>query len=211
MPIVLTQTDTAAACTQDACGNAAIQFEFSAKQATAGGTAGVTAVSLTQNTLNLERSTIFFQSADGEPNSTSWEAGAWTFRLEVTTANKNLGWGPVGGSSNNGVGIGSMTPGCVCTDVWDFSLNGVDLSTTGVKTQTFTTVGNSARSASDRIWIVYGIHNETTMQQAWAYKPSQNIDTPVNQGSSDDVTARLVDFQMSISQPILEPTLVVAY
>ena len=184
MPITLVQTDIAASCAAAACGNAALNGATSAKEAKAGGTAGTTAVSLTQDGANGVRSTIFFQSASDEPNSANWEAGSWTCRLEVTTANMNLGWGAVGGSSADAVGIGSMTPGCVCTDVWDQSLNGVDLGTTGVKTRTFTTVGNSNRSATDRIWIVYGIHNETSKTQAWAYKPSQNIDTPVNQGAS---------------------------
>ena len=207
MVIILTETDTSSDDvfnSTDGCGLGAVTNSVtSSKEATNGGTAGVTAISITLDAVQANIDTIEFESAAGEPNSTSWESGTWTIRIEITTANMNItGWGAKA-CRRNSAGVPQEGLGSVA-GVGDFA-------TVGVKTATITGSASVGAAATDQIGIMVTPTNNTAKTQAFAYKPSQNIDTPVNQGSSDDVTARLVDFQRSINQPILTPVAVISY
>lgn len=206
MPLVLRETDTASDDPFDASGGCSSGFAdnstTSSKQATSGGTAGVTAVSLTLDAQNANLDTIQFESAAGEPNSTAWESGTWTVRIEITTSNKNItGW-DVAICRRNSAGVPQERLG-----------NGIGVggfASTGVKTAIFT--GNAAvgELATDQIGITIAPLNSTTMTQTFGYKPSQNIDTPVNQGvAGGDGT----DFPWQVfhSQPILTPVAVISY
>ena len=179
MPIILTETDTAAddcTTTQIACSGFAASGDQSRKKATAGGTAGTTAVTLATGGTDFIRTQIGFQSANDEPNSTSWESGNWVVRVEVTTSNMNVTWentyvcritGPTGGcaASNS---VGSLTS------------QGTSLGTTGVKTHTVSGAAQAGAAATDEMAIMLAT-DDNGMVQSWAFKPSQNIDTPVNQ------------------------------
>ena len=207
MPITLTETDAASNDPFDASDGCSAGIGANAitssKQATSGGTAGVTAVFVTQDAENARKDSIQFESAAGEPNSTAWESGTWTVRIEITTANKNItGWGVVvcrrnsAGVPQESLGENLSAPG--------------DFTTTGVKTATIT--GNAAvgEVATDQMGITIAPSNSTTMLQGFAYKPSQNIDTPVNQGvAGGDGTD--FPFGMFIQGPVQTPIAVIAY
>ena len=209
MPIVLTETDTNSG---HICGVAflvcadvlAYYTDKLNKEAAEGATAGVTAFTVSHGNVADLRAPFAFTSPASVPNSTAWESGNWIIRFEVSTANMNLTWNKVcvfavlaGACTKNGTAL-------------DVASLGIGLGTTGVKS---TTQSGSAltTNAGDRILASVGFKNGTSMSQSIGIKPSQNIDTPVNQGSTDDLTLRLVDFQQSINQPILTPVAVISY
>ena len=180
MPIILTQTDNAGECpliNTAGCDTSDINGATSLKEATSGGTAGVTAVSLTQDAVIATKQAIGFTSKNGEPNSTACEPGTWTVRLEITTANKNLDDLLARVCRKNDLCNPMDAFGSVDLDLGD-------VATTGVKSASQSlTPGGNPPSASDQIHVVIKVHNSTAMTQTFAYKPSQNIDTPVNQGN----------------------------
>lgn len=187
MAITLVETDTAKG--NDANDGVYPQnispFAFAAiglpgnRLATSGGTAGSTAI-----TINLSASDVATDprwslfSGASEPNNTSWVSGDWVVRFEVTTSNMNVTW--------DGLGIAAV-------DVTDTSRAsqiavaasttvGVSCSSTGVKS---TTIAGSAisPSASWIVQITFGFTNGSSMVQSIGVTPSQNIDTPISQGS----------------------------
>lgn len=181
--ITLKETDTAATDTAASCNGRTLNAVTTSKQATSGGTLGVTAVSLTHDATATVVAEVFFESAASEPNNTTWAAGAWSVPMEVTTANANLSWNNLDICARNGASN---------TGVWlTQSGGGISLGTTGVKTQNFTTSGNSTtRSTADRIYLTFQTVSSSTMQtQAWAYKPSQSITTPIVQGGGGGAAA----------------------
>lgn len=175
MAITLTQTDTdTGTFPAGSIGGCSItpNGQTSSKIATSGGTAGTGTVNLTHDASASQLCEVQFISAAGEPNSTSWEGGSATYRLEVTTANMQLTWDQV--KHNAG------TTGINC-----FSALGISLGSTGVKSTTQTLSASAGRNAVDRITTTYVLVSSNSMAtQAWAYKPSQNIDTPINQVTS---------------------------
>jgi len=180
MSLTLRETDTASNDPFEATDGCQFAFDTnpttSSKQATSGGTPGVTAVSITLTGINNYLNTIQFESADGEPNSTAWESGTWTIRIEITTSNMNItAWGALA-CRRNSAGVPQQQLGNA-VGVGDFG-------STGVKTATISGVTATGELATDQIGITIAPFNNTTMNQAFAYKPSQNIDTPVNQGGA---------------------------
>ena len=201
MPITLIQTDIAADCAfGEYCSAIAAGSATSAKRATSGGVAGVTAVTVTAQNDSSFHSLINFNSIANEPNSASWESGTWTVRIEVTTANMNM--------INNSAVVCRVSSACV--NIAEVGVTGnLDFSTTGVKSATASGSAQSA-SASDVIEVVISTNNNFTMAQSFGYKPSQNIDTPVNQGvAGGDGTD--FPFGMFIQGPIQTPIAVIAY
>lgn len=183
MAITLTQTDTAATCSNPTACAVNKEATISVKQATAGGTAGTTAVSVTRGTNATDREIIFFQSAAGEPNSTSWESGTWTVRIEITTSNMNVtSWS-----------TGACALDTACSANLQVFGNGPatgDFTTTGVKTSSRS--GNAITAGPSDTIVVVIAAGGGTMGDTFGYKPSQNIDTPVEQGLPL-VTARGMD------------------
>lgn len=201
MPIILRETDTVADLAADKyCAVQANNSTMSAKQATSGGTAGVTAVTVTMDGDSAGHSLINFNSDTTEPNSASWEAGDWTVRIEITTANMNMDIIRIYVCRVNSAGVSQA-------EIWVDSTQ--TFVTTGVKTVT-NAGGAQTANATDVIEVVFECANTFTMAASVGYKPSQNIDTPVNQGAAGgDGT----DFPFAIfhSQPILTPIGVVPY
>ena len=183
MPITLVQTDTAANCLENQyCSANSNNSSQTSRDAISGGTAGVTAVSAQQADVVANRATIGFGST--APNSTQWESGTWTIRLEVTTSNMNIdSWQFT---------VCRLNASCTnqATVIADTAGTG-DFATTGVKSGS---ASGSAQTAApdDVIEVLISPHNSTSMFQNWGWKPSQNIDTPVNQGLPL-VTARGMD------------------
>lgn len=182
MPIVLVETDTA---TDHTCGTSAAPCDaslgesgFFGKKGVVGGTAGITEVTLTHAAVADERAAFGIVSESAVPNSASWESGNWVFRFEVTTANMNVEWSQVCAHA--------LLNGACTTNGQAVSATGlaISLGTTGVKSST--QAGSAITpNATDRIKCSFEVTNNTSMTQAWGVKPSQNIDTPVNQGAAN--------------------------
>ena len=167
MPIILTQTDAAA----DDCTGAA-----SEKKATAGGTAGVTQVTLTFSAGPSTRQ-VDFQSVNNEPNNADWEDGDWTTRFEITTANKNIDW-----TITRFKRIGPST--CDLLEQIQADHADITCSPAGVLSNVSTVNGWTAGAVTDEIVVIVNLSNATTMTQSLGFKPSQNIDTPLTQGAA---------------------------
>lgn len=179
MPITLTETDTAGPGLQTLCGLFTSQLETNALslEASQGGTAGSTITTFTHAAQADTRISFQFTSPTNVPNSTSWESGNWVVRLEVTTANMNVDWDAVEICRVDSGGVN------VATVVATSGL-AINLGTTGVKSTTQSGTAQSGANATHRMGISIDIKNGTSMTQSWAGKPSQNIDTPVNQGGA---------------------------
>lgn len=180
MAITLQQTDTAGPCAAvniDSQATAGLNSTTSSKIATSGGTAGTGAVSLTIDINGGIQfyGAIFFQSGSGEPNSTSWEAGTVTAKLEITTANMNMNW--------NSFSVGFITSGCAATQITSGGTS-QSIGSTGVLTSTLTLGASAGRNATDRVYIEYSIWNSAMSTQAFGFKPSQTIALPITQGAA---------------------------
>lgn len=176
MAITLTQTDTVPSDTglPRSLTLLAVDGSTTTRRATSGGTAGSSEVtdSIGGSEVGSLASAAFL-SAPGEPGSTSWEAGTWTFRFEITTANMFLTWDRIACAAvRNGATSGQV----FTTD----TAVGIAIDTTGVKSKSETGSAVSA-DATDQIEALYGISNGSSMAQSYGYTPSQDIDTPVTQ------------------------------
>ncbi len=177
MPITLVQTDDASDLAPfDYCGGL-LDDAAPAQAGVVGGTAGSSAVSITCDN-GLKDVTISYLnvfSESGVPNSTAWEAGNWTLRTEITTADMDLTDLDCCVRRVNSAGVNQQTI-ILVADLGD-------ATTTGVKS--VTAAGTSAdASATDRILVDYLVFNANNMGDTFAFSPSQNIDTPVNQGGA---------------------------
>jgi hypothetical protein len=101
-----------------------------------------------------------------------WNAGQWTVRLNVTTANTNITWEAiyvcrVDSSFNTISTLGSVTG------------LGISCGTTGVKTANVTTVADYSRASTDNCLVIVGIHNSSNMSFATLnHLGNQLIDSP---------------------------------
>jgi hypothetical protein len=169
--ISLQQTDTAAIDgAVVACSGAGAGTTTDNKQATQGGTPGVSSptISLAGNQTNNRG--IHFESAANEPGQTSWPAGNWVVRLNVTTANANITWTgtyicKVNSSGQSLATVGSLTG------------QSLGLGSTGVQSMTVSGSAQTA-NATDRIYIILIFSNSQTSFQSFNYRPNQLIDTP---------------------------------
>lgn len=96
-------------------------------------------------------------------------------RIEVTTANMNLTWDRLA------YGYAVTGTGPITTAIDCFTGLGISLGTTGVKSTTQTVSASTGRSATDKLAFMLGWTNGAMSVQSVTLKPSQNIDTPVNQ------------------------------
>jgi hypothetical protein len=167
MAMIFTQTDTDGVCgTADYCQNITPDPPFDAqKQCSVGGSAGSTPVTVTVGASTNRM--ISFECV--VPAGTSWDAGDWTLRLNVTTANMNLTWGTGA--------ICRVSSGCVNQANIDSYNAAQSLGSTGVKS--FTTAGlTQTPSAGDKVIIGLVISNGAMSDQSFAFTPDQNIDSP---------------------------------
>ncbi len=175
MSIILRQTNVAAGCGAVAgCAPDALALAPQSLEATAGGTAGVSELTVTVAAGSIA-SAVMFQSASGEPGSRNWSAGDWVLRMRVTTANSRLRL------ASAHICRFSAACGSLGT-VGSLTGQNISLGTIGVKTMTVSGVPQAA-GASDVAYIVLGIKNfDGAVNRSFGFVPDQEIDTPLTTG-----------------------------
>lgn len=138
-------------------------------QGSQGGSAGSAAHTATLNGA-ISASEIMWESPSGDPNNTSWPAGNWVVRLNVTSANANLQWDACYICRCNSSGVSQGTVGSLTGQ-------GISLGTTGVKSMTVSGSAQSA-AATDRWYIVLVLKSTSAGIQSCAFHSDQLIDTP---------------------------------
>lgn len=133
---------TIAACSGATVGNVAI-----AKQATVGGTpSGVNSTSGGSDFDSpLTRALVFFECI--VPADTTWGAGNWTVRLNITTGTNSCQWTATYVCRVNSAGVSQETLG---------SLTGqtTNINTAGTKTHTVNQASQATPDAGDKVYIV---------------------------------------------------------
>lgn len=170
--LILTQTQNAAGCgAVVGCSGATIAATPQAREATKDGSAGVTELEILI-ALGATQAGIMFQSADNEPGKTTWNAGDWVVRLNVTTGSDRINWvATYVCRFNNACGslavVGSLTGQSISCEL------------TGVKQMTVAGAEQSA-NLSDEIYIVLIFQNTFTHgAKGIGFTPDQNIDSPI--------------------------------
>ena len=105
--------------------------------------------------------------------SVVWEAGTWTIRLNVTTANANVTWASTYICRLNAAGVSQATIG---SNVG----HNTSLSTTGVKTNTVTGASQSP-AAGDSAYVVLVFNVANSNNQTFACQFNQLVDTPFSE------------------------------
>ena len=176
MAMIFTQTDSpGSACVGNtemvACSGLTAGFPvgYTAINCTVGGTAGT----------GVDDPTVASSATAAEvalkldvPAGTSWDAGDYTVRMNVTTANMNLTISSiylcrVDSACTNQATIGSAT-----------GLS-ISLASTGVVSQVVTGSAQTP-SVGDFILIVLGLTNGAMSSQQVVFTQDQNIDTPLS-------------------------------
>jgi hypothetical protein len=175
MAISFTQTDTAAACGALVyCSSASLNGARSLKQATNGGTPGVTTITQQIDGGASNLIAVFFECI--VETDTAWNAGTWTINLNVTSAESAIAW--------NRVNICRLSSGCT-NQASIASVGGLDisLSTTGTKTAS---VSGSAQtpSAGDKVMVLLAFNNSTGADRSFDYRPNVTIDSPFSEIST---------------------------
>lgn len=174
MAINFQQTDTAATFPNDHCTvDADCTGLTSGRECSDGGSAGSTAVSPAPTIVaSVGRVVRAFKCV--VDSGVSWDAGTWTVRMNVTTANMNLEidrlWiCRIDSSGNSQAQIGDS----------DTLSSPISLASTGVKSQT---VSGSAQSpsAGDVVWVLVRVNNGAMSTQSFTFTPDQLIDSPFN-------------------------------
>lgn len=173
MAIILVQTDTVApcgtilACTSPADGLANVPQARLAEQ---GGSAGSGELSVSINKADIQAGVMFESPAVGQ---TTWQAGTYTVRLNVTTAVANL--------SLIEIHVCRVNSSCVSQETVGSSVGlGISMGTTGVKNVDVIGSEQSA-SATDRIYIVFIFQAINHTSPTFGFTPDQNIDTPIEE------------------------------
>lgn len=172
MPINYTQTNTTSTLTGSStvalCSGAGLGNGLLTKDATEGGTPnssgnGLVIIASDTNDWCVKYTCIISAA-------TTWNAGTWTWRLNVTTANMNVTLISVficrvNSSGTNQATIGSST-----------GLS-VSMGSTGVKSGT---ISGSAQSpgVGDVVVVMFCFSNGAMSNQNWNVAPDQNIDSP---------------------------------
>ncbi len=197
MALILTQTDTDAdsgfnvGCSGQSAGNVTV-----AREATDGGTSGTTEV-LPDPGLGVERAVLAFQSDAGgpEPNDTTWEAGDYVVRINVTTARSNSQW--------TETYICERTSGGTFNTVASLTGQTTSLGATGVKTHTVNRATDYTAGSASTIYIVVVISDTNAHGQSKVgITPDQNIDTPIASATEKTITVSLdaaVQMQKSLA------------
>lgn len=170
--INLQETDSAATCGIAVYCSGGTSQASSPKLAQSGGSAGSTPVTISINGSTSLRIVFGFDCPIAA--GATWDAGTWTVRWNVTTANMNLTWEEVhicrlSSSCVNQATIGSATA------------LGISLGATGVKTQTVSGAAQSP-SVGDRVYILFVITNAAMTLQSFDITPSEIINTPFDDG-----------------------------
>lgn len=181
------QTDTAgSACAPLAlpggayCGNVSSNASVN-RAATVGGTAGSTPLtSPAQNSADVRA--ILMELTVGA--GVQWDAGTWTVRLNITTANANIQW--------TATHICHVSSTCV-SQATIGSLTGqtTSLGTTGVKTHSVT--GSSRTPAAGDKVLIQVVHTNVSgsMSQTFGWRPDQLISAPFSTGVSGTLAMTL--------------------
>lgn len=139
-----------------------------------GATAGTVAHSQALGASDTNVKTILFQIPVNA--GVSWNAGTWTVRFNVTTANMNI----------------TVTEIYVCRQTTagaDFTIGsatGLSIScgATGVKSQAVTGAAQTP-SVGDEVYVVIIASNGSMTAQSFSITPNQNIDSPFTEPDPD--------------------------
>lgn len=166
MPVNLNQTDTSTTLAQ-ACSAIAVSGG-GARAASPTGTLGSGAVSTNNQNSGTHNAKIGFEWT---PDSgTTWGAGTWTIRLNVTTGNNNLQIQNIYVCRVNSSGVNQATIGSLTSQNVTASA--------GVKTFNVTGAAQTP-SAGDQVRIVLTVQNSSgVMNQSFSWTANQVIDTP---------------------------------
>lgn len=170
MPIIFTQTDNTMVCAAATfCSGASLNTDRDyLRQATQGGTAGSTAVTVTVNASAADLICGWYECI--VPDGSTWAAGDWVVRLNVTTAQTTVSW--------DATYICRVNSGCTSqATIGSLTGQAISLSPTGVKSMTVT---GSAQTpgAGDKVIIVLLFDNSNSCTRNVGLTPSENIDSP---------------------------------
>lgn len=187
MPINFTQTDTDNNIGNTFCSGRSVSSSLG-KLATDGGTAG-TGTGAIQVDASLT-TVVSFNFKCTVNSGVSWNAGTWTWRLNITTANMNLTLGEVylcrvNSSDVNQATIGSATG------------LGISLSSTGVKSGTISGSSQSP-SAGDYVSVVLVFTNTAMTGQQADCTLNQNIDSPFTAAAG--IPNKIVQLNQSVKR-----------
>src|SRR5262245_1390672 len=173
MPVDIQQTDTASSCTIGAtvffCTPSISSNATFQRTASVGGTAGTVAVSSPSQNASDRRSGIVAHWIPAA--GTTWAAGTWTVRVNITTANASIQWTDtyicqVSSTCSNIATIGSLTG------------QTTSLGTTGVKTHSVTGSAVASPGGTDKILVLMVFQNvSANMSQTFQWTPNQIINT----------------------------------
>jgi len=177
--ILYNQTDAASGCgIRTACGSGA---PLGTMNSELDPTAGLGSSEQTQAiATGLGNRTIFSyesQNSPTSPNVTTWQAGNYVVRINVTTGQMDI--------RLREVNVCKMSSACG-TFVTVIRETGLDIQMTGgVITRTLTRVGNQTFLATDRLIISLVVNNVSSMfSRTLGITPDQVIDTPIDDGVS---------------------------
>lgn len=165
MSVNFTQTDTVAVCGAATYCSASTLGSNSLRQATVGGTPGVTIVN-TNIAGFVNNIGLFFECI--VPPGINWSSGTWTVRLNITT-------GAGIGTLWSGFDVCRVDSGCVSQTLIATINTSVSINSIGVKT--LTAVGSAQTpNLGDKVMILlrFNVVTGGTLH----YRPDQNIDSP---------------------------------
>lgn len=170
------QTDTSAAqCSQAeaiACsGVAAAEAESVGREAIDSGTAGTSETAVTISNDTPEIVCFWYESED--VNDTSWAAGTWSVRLDVTTT-ADANW--------TRTDVCRVTSDCSSVEATVGSAtHSISLNATGVTSDVDVTGSAQAGAAASDLWLIVlaCLENVAHGNAAFGVTPSQLIDTPL--------------------------------
>ena len=139
------------------------------KEMAAGGVAGSAEDSISIPSSASSGFNLNWQAIPGA--SVTWDAGNWTVRFNVTTANMNLTW--------ERIQISRYTSACVFQEnIMSVTGLAIACSTTGVKSSTQTGTAGTAPAATDYLTVLVGFNNGAMSSQILGITEDQNIDSP---------------------------------
>jgi hypothetical protein len=162
------QTDSNATCTaSDAYCSGLSVYNTANRQASDGGTAGSTPVSIS---IGSSSTGVAYRVGCVVAATVSWDAGTWTVRFNVSTANMNITWDAVylcrvNSACANQESLGSATG------------LGISCGTTGVKSTTVSGSGTTP-GAGDEVYVVCSFANGAMSLQSFSVTPDQLISSP---------------------------------
>src|SRR5262245_65381674 len=111
--------------------------------------------------------------------SLTWDAGTWTVRLNVTTANASIQW-----TDTYICKVNSTCTNSSATTIGSLTGQTTSLGTTGVKTHSVT--GSAVTpSAGDKVVVMICHTNvSANMNQTFAWTPNQLVDSPFSSGAT---------------------------